>query len=302
MLSILIPVYAYEVGTLVHTLHQQASQLSQAWEIRLLDDASPSHWQVSNRQLDQLQGVYYQELTENVGRAKIRNLLAQQARYDYLLFLDSDSGIDQPDFLSTYLSQLAPSRVLCGGRSYLSQPPDTAYYLHWWYGTQREVRPAGIRRQQPYAGFMTNNFVVPKTVMHHIPFDETVTTYGHEDTLFGFQLQAAGIDIQHLDNPVLHIGLDEATHWLEKQRIAIQNLYRLHRQNPALQTQALQWWLRLHRTGLLQFVMPFFKKKSTHWEQKLLHQHQPNLRLLDLLKIYWLEEVHQAQQSPSSLS
>jgi hypothetical protein len=139
---------------------------------------------------------------------------------------------------------------------------------------------------------MTNNFVVPKAVMLNIPFDETVTTYGHEDTLFGFQLQAAGIDILHLDNPVLHIGLDEAAHWLEKQRIAIQNLYRLHRQNPDLHTQALRWWLRLHRTGLLQLVMPFLKKKSPQWEQQLLQEHQPNLRWLDILKIYWLEEAH----------
>jgi len=298
MLSILIPVYAYDVGALVQTLHQQASKLPQSWEIRLLDDASPQHWQVKNRHLAQLPGVHYQELPENVGRAKIRNLLCQQARYDYLLFLDSDSGVDQPDFLSNYLAQLAPNRVLCGGRSYLPQPPEAPFHLHWWYGTQREVRPANVRRQHPYAGFMTNNFVVPKEVMLHIPFDETVTTYGHEDTLFGFQLQAAGIDILHLDNPVLHIGLDEADRWLEKQRIAIQNLYRLHRQHPSLHTQALQWWLRLHRTGLLQLVIPLLKKKSTQWEQQLLHQRQPNLRLLDILKICWLEEVHRSQQRP----
>jgi glycosyltransferase involved in cell wall biosynthesis len=298
MLSILIPVYAYDVEALVHTLHQQASKLSQAWEIRLLDDASPTQWQVKNRRLAQLSGVHYQELPENVGRAKIRNLLCQQARYEYLLFLDSDSGVDHPHFLANYLAQLTPNRVLCGGRSYLPQPPKAPFYLHWWYGTQREVRPASIRRQHPYAGFMTNNFVVSKEVMLSIPFDETVTTYGHEDTLFGFQLQAAGIDIQHLDNPVLHIGLDEAANWLNKQRIAIQNLYRLHRQNPALQTQALLWWLRLHRTGLLKLALPFFKNKSPQWEQQLLHQHQPNLRVLDLLKICWLEEVHRSQQRP----
>lgn len=298
MLSILIPVYAYDVGALVHTLHRQACELSQAWEIRLLDDASPAHWLVKNRRLAQLSGVHYQELPHNVGRAKIRNLLCQQAQYEYLLFLDSDSGIDHDDFLAIYVAQLAPDRVLCGGRTYLPKPLAASFHLHWWYGTEREVRPAKKRRQQPYAGFMTNNFIVPKAVMQTIPFNETVTTYGHEDTLFGFQLQAAAIEIMHIDNPVLHIGLDEANRWLEKQRIAIQNLYRLHRQNPALQTQALRWWTRLHRTGLLQLVMPLLKRKSSLWEQRLLHQPQPNLRLLDLLKIYWLEEVHQSQKRP----
>ena len=298
MLSILIPVYAYEVEPLVRDLQQQASKLTLDWEIRLLDDASPNQWQVKNRQLAQLPGVFYEELPENVGRAKIRNLLGQQARYEYLLFLDSDSGVDQPGFLLNYLAHLAPNRVLCGGRSYLPQAPKAPFYLHWWYGTQREVRSAIDRRQQPYAGFMTNNFVVPKEVIRRIPFDETVTTYGHEDTLFGFQLEAAGVEIHHLDNPVLHIGLDEAEHWLKKQRIAIQNLYRLHQQNPSLQTQALRWWLLLHRTGLLPLVIPFLKKKSLQWEQQLLHQHQPNLRLLDMLKICWLEEVHRSQQRP----
>lgn len=292
MLSILIPIYRYDVTLLVKTLHEQAQMLPGKWEICLLDDASPVEWQQQNRPLAQLENVRYEELPENVGRAKIRNLLAQMAHSPYLLFLDSDSAVEQPDLLAAYYDQLAPRRVLCGGRNYASGPQAPEFHLHWWYGSQREVQPAEVRNQHPHHGFMTNNFVVPKRVLEQLPFDETILTYGHEDTLFGHQLEMANIEVVHLDNPVVHIGLDEASVWLHKQRQAIENLYRLHLQYPALATKALRWWLKLHRTGIISMIYPFLKWQSRRSQQQLLERERPNLRLLDLLKLLWLEEAH----------
>lgn len=296
MLSILIPIYAYDVGELVQTLHQQALALSCPWEIRLLDDASPLEWQQKNRSLVELAQVHYRELPANIGRAKIRNLLGQEAQYDYLLFLDSDSEISKDDFLATYVQRFAPRRVLCGGRSYEAQPREHSFTLHWWYGNQREVRTASLRAASPYAGFMTNNFVVPKAVLQDIPFDETILTYGHEDTLFGYQLQEGKVEILHLDNPVIHIGLDESARWLSKQEQAIHNLYALHEQYPFLQTKALQWWLRLRKAGVLKLVYPLLIKNVSYFKKRLLNQSRPNLRILDLLKIIWLEEIYQQGQ------
>jgi glycosyltransferase involved in cell wall biosynthesis len=292
MLSILIPIYRYDVTLLVKTLHKQAQKLPGEWEICLLDDASPVEWQQLNRPLAQLDNVRYEELPENVGRAKIRNLLAQIAGSPYLLFLDSDSAVEQPDFLATYYHQLSPRRVLCGGRNYASEPQAPEFHLHWWYGSQREVRPAEVRNQQPHHGFMTNNFVVPKRILEQLPFDETILTYGHEDTLFGHQLAMANIEVLHLDNPVVHIGLDEARIWLNKQRQAIENLHQLHLQYPALTTKALRWWLQLHRTRIISIIYPFLKWQAPRLQQQLLERERPNLRLLDLLKLLWLEEAH----------
>jgi len=292
LLSILIPVYAYDVRPLVYDLHQQAQALAVPWEILLLDDASPPAWQHLNQSLGELAGVTYHELPQNSGRAAIRNTLARQAQYDYLLFMDCDSGVAAPAYLNRYLQALLPETVLCGGRTYQATPPPPPFYLHWWYGCQREVKSARERSQAPYAGFMTNNFVVPRTRFLAIGLDERLRQYGHEDTLFGLQLQQAGIPILHLDNPLLHLGLEPAAEWLQKQRQAIDNLYELYLLYPALQTRALVAWRRLHRSGLLRWGYPWLQRQARRWEKQLVEQPKPALHLLDMLKLVWLEAAH----------
>jgi hypothetical protein len=42
-----------------------------------------------------------------------------------------------------------------------------------------------------------------------------LTTYGHEDTLFGYQLRINGISFQHIENPVLNSNLDDNQQFLE---------------------------------------------------------------------------------------
>ncbi|MEL7222380.1 MAG: glycosyltransferase [Bacteroidota bacterium] len=295
MLSILIPIYCYDVGELVRDLHQQAQALSAPWEIKLLDDASSVSWQENNRSLVQLEGVYYEELTANIGRAAIRNRLAKQAQYDYLLFMDCDSGVDHPDFLQQYCQQLAPRKVCYGGRTYQSTIPPLPYRLHWHYGRLREVRTAVERSKKPYEGFMTNNFVVPKKVFQEIKLDEQLKQYGHEDTLFGLELKKAGIELQHIDNPLLHLGLEPADSWLVKQQQAIQNLYKLYLDHPQLNTRALSTWRILNRMGLFHWGFDFWKNKAVSWQDKLVKMDVPKLFLLDMLKVIWLEEAHRGE-------
>ena len=49
--------------------------------------------------------------------------------------------------------------------------------------------------------------ILRETFLKH-PFDETITHYGHEDTLFGLVLKKEGIKILHIDNPLMNCGLD----------------------------------------------------------------------------------------------
>lgn len=291
MLSILIPVYCFDVRPLVRALWQQAQDLEIPWEICLLDDASPTTWQSKNRALQDLPGVNYAERPVNSGRAQMRNALAADARHDYLLFMDCDSAVPDTHYLARYCKALQANTVLCGGRIYKDAPDRAVEQLHWWYGSQREVRSASQRQQRPYEGFMTNNYVVPRTVATQIPFEAKLQHYGHEDTLFGLELQRRQIPIRHLDNPLLHIGLEEASSWLEKQQQAIQNLFWLHQQHPDLQTRALRLWSWLHRSGLLKATYRYLQKGAASWEKRLLEQEQPSLIWLDLLKIFWLEKA-----------
>ncbi|MEM1216194.1 MAG: glycosyltransferase [Bacteroidota bacterium] len=293
MLSILLPVFRYDVTPLVRALRIQMQALAVPSEIVLLDDASGPEWAALHQPLGELSHVRYEVLLENIGRAAIRNRLAERAQYDYLLFLDGDSGVVRDDFLVNYSAHLAPQQVLCGGRIYAAQvPTDPTLRLHWHYGHARETRALAERQAHPHHGFMTNNFVVPKNLLAAIPFEEAITQYGHEDTLWGHALQAANIPILHLDNPISHLGLEAAEHWLGKQQQAIENLYRLHRQFPQLDTKALRYWRKLHRFGLLRVTYPWWRASAQDWTGKLLTAEVPNFCYLDLLKLYWLEDAH----------
>jgi hypothetical protein len=239
----------------------------------------------SNRELNAAPGVRYEELPQNVGRARIRNRLAQRARGDYLLFLDGDSGLIRPDFLSIYLAHAHPDRVCCGGTEYAPLPPrDPNLWLHWHYGKTREARSVAERRQHPWEGFTSNNFLVPRSIHLQYPFEEELREYGHEDTLYGLRLQEMEIPVDHIDNPVAHLGLEESGVFLEKQRKALENLHTLKQSGYPVHTRLLEQvdWLEglglsLLVRKLLRPILPALKR--------YLRSGKPALRALDLYKL-----------------
>ena len=71
---------------------------------------------------------------------------------------------------------------------------------------------------------MTNNFLLPAHVLKEIPFDERISGYGHEDSLFGYELSRKGFEIVHIDNPVLHGELETNREFVNKTAQAVKNL------------------------------------------------------------------------------
>ena len=135
MLSILLPVYNFDIRAFVHSLHQQALESGVLFEILCIDDHSAEAYKVANKAVIQLEKVSYIELAENIGRSKIRNLLATKAQYEWLLFLDCDSKIAQGDFIKNYLLAADATSIVCGGTEYENtRPLEIAQYLRWYYG------------------------------------------------------------------------------------------------------------------------------------------------------------------------
>lgn len=285
MLSVLIPVYNWDVRALVSDLLAQARGLGIPFEIRLLDDASEEKWRAQNRIIAQWEGVYYAELTENTGRSAIRNRLGRMARYPWLLFIDCDSGMARTDYLQTYLSQMAPGWVLCGGTQYADSPPrDPVLLLRWRYGRAREQRSAARRSRNPWAHFATHHFVVPRDIFLQYPFDERLRGYGHEDTLFGRVLEQQGISIRHLDNPLLHLGLEPAPIFLEKTRQSVCNLIYLAQQGVQPRTRLGDIAFYIQRSGLAPLFSNLYRLfKPTL--QKILSGNNPSLWALDCFKL-----------------
>ena len=114
--------------------------------------------------------------------------------------------------------------MVCGGTSYRPNPPERDCLLRWTYGMRCEIRSAAERNKQPNAQFSTFNFLIQKELFSEIRFNELLRNYGHEDTLFGFELRKKGITITHIDNPLYHVGIDTNKVYLEKTREGVENL------------------------------------------------------------------------------
>ena len=228
MISICIPIYNYNVTCLTRNLHLQLVATSNAFEILLMDDASSSEYRKTNAAID-LPGIRYIQLNENVGRAKIRNLLAAEAQYPYLIFMDCDSAVANNNYISDYLSYCQPGIVCYGGRIYAPEKPNDTTFLRWKYGVERESMPASERKAIPMFGFCTNNFLIDRNLFQQVRFNEELTGYGHEDTFFGLELLAEGVAIDHIDNALIHLGLEDATIFLEKVENGMLNLLKIEK-------------------------------------------------------------------------
>jgi cellulose synthase/poly-beta-1,6-N-acetylglucosamine synthase-like glycosyltransferase len=209
----------------------QVEKLSVPAEIILIDDASRESYRTHNRRT--CAGVTYVQLEKNIGRAAIRNRFLHYAQHSYLLFLDCDVVIHRSNFLDTYVQALQHDSVgvVCGGREYPDVKPDRSQRLRWHYGIKRESQPASKRARQPYVSFMTNNFVLRREVFEQIQFDERLTAYGYEDTLFGMALKKHGVPLLHLDNPVLTGDLEVNADFLANTEKAMANLVFISKHN-----------------------------------------------------------------------
>ena len=291
MISILIPIYNISVCELVQSIHKQAVALNIPFEIILIDDNSEQQWKDTNKPLSTLQNVEYKELTENIGRAKIRNLLADTAQYSYLLFLDSDVKICSEQFLQTYIAHCQQNSVVYGGMLYESTPPSPQQRLRWNYGRKKECLSAKQRQKNQYKSFNSINFLIDKHVFDMTRFNEIISTYGHEDTLFGFQLEQMHIPILHINNQVLHINTVTNKIFIEQNKQAVENLYKMYRNSPKKSAfrrniKLLRVFHFLERIHLVHFVAAYYTKR----QEKLLHriEKRSSITLLNTLKISYL--------------
>ncbi|MEM6877057.1 MAG: glycosyltransferase [Bacteroidota bacterium] len=271
----------------LHLLYDQLKASGLNFEVLVYEDASPEHFFQHNQQVANLgKEVRYKLLPSNVGRASIRNLLATEARFPNLLFLDSDSGFPE-QFVSRYLPFLEQPLefIVSGGRVYPQRDKiDRAYWLHQRYGQKREQLDPTVRGEKRYHGFQTNNFLVSKALMLRHPFNESHAGYGHEDTLWGWQLKELGIDIRRIDNPVIHLDLMPAEQFLSKQLEAVENLKKLEEDFPNLPTRLSSFGKRWAWAKPL--LMPVLTLLKPIAERKLVNDASGSLYWLDALKLY----------------
>ncbi|MGD2035130.1 MAG: glycosyltransferase family 2 protein [Bacteroidales bacterium] len=293
MLSVLIPVYNFDIRDLAGELSRQAVELKIPFEILVIDDKSDAAFRELNNGIAGYEGVTYHEVQENLGRSRIRNKLADMARFDNFLFLDCDSSVDNDGFLAGYVEHIGENNVIYGGRKYDDRRPERdKYLLHWLHGTKREQISVRIREHDPNRSFMTNNFLITRKAFEKVRFNEKMRGYGHEDTLFGYDLHKSDITIKHIDNPVIHLGLESSEEFLRKTREGIKNLLRIIRINGnekklARDITLLSYYKKIKKLKLDGMVRYLYSKTEYLLRRNLLSDH-PKLFYFDLYKLGYL--------------
>jgi len=286
MISILIPIYNFDVRDFVRDLSEQLSQSGIPGEIICLDDKSNAGFKALNAELGELDYVAYFESDINLGRSAVRNALKKKARFEHLLILDCDGKVNSPDYIADYLKETADYDIIYGGRTYTEKRPyEAGLHFHWYVGKNREEVDAHVRSELPYGSFMTNNFLIRSDVYDDVLMDETVEGYGHEDTLFAEDAKAKGYRIKHINNPIEHIGLEEVDVFLDKSRNAVRNLARLYTNGQVGDTvKMIRVYKQLSRYQLMWLITAFVYVFETRMLNSL-RGAAPNLVWFDLWKL-----------------
>ena len=228
MLSILIPVYNFNIVKLVNTIHAQASLCAIDFEIICLDDYSNESISSVNATINTLTHTHYLKNDENKGRNKTRLLLCEKAKYDWLLFLDADVIPKNDNHISNYLKLLETRfDAIYGGFAYYNDPPEQRFKLRWQYGRHREEVKAGIRNKKPYKVIISANFIIKKAVFKAIN-KQIVGHYYGEDNQLGALLKSNAIKVLHIDNEVYHLGIEPSLKYLKKKEQAALTLLHLY--------------------------------------------------------------------------
>ncbi len=289
MLSILIPTYNYNIFPLVLELRNQSEKLAFEYEIIVLDDFSELYL-TENQQVNNLINCSFEILQHNIGRSAIRNLLAKKAKFANLLFLDADTMPQHSNFIKNYFFQINETqKVVYGGIVYQKQKPQKKQLLRWIYGQKREALSVINRQKNEYLTFLTLNFMISKSVFETIRFNENMPNLRHEDTLFSFDLKQKNIKICHIDNPVLHFGIESSLIFIKKSEEALDNLFFLI-QNQLIDKQYLKISKLYFLFKKYRIIYPFSlffdcTKPIFLWQ---LQSNMPSILVFDLYRLCYL--------------
>ena len=294
MLSILIPVYNYNVYTLVSELHKQCIDCGITFEILCQDDASKSSLNVFNENVNALSNCSFVSLKENLAHRENRNSLAEQAKFDYLLFIDGDSIIILDNYIKKYIENLYDFDVVYGGRLHPEKCPSDNQKLRWKYGRFIEDKSPENRKKKPYQSLLFNNTVIKKDCFNKVKFDKEIKKYGHDDTLLSYQLNLLQVKINHIENPVEHGDIDTNLVYLNKTKESLENLILLYEEEKIdiEFVRLIQLYHFLKKTKSA-FVISKIHSVSVKYLMQNLTGNNPDLLLFNWFRVGYLCSINQ---------
>lgn len=241
-LSILLPSYNNVCVSLVQVLQRQADALRGKldkpfrYEIIVADDCSTDAACIdANRVIGDMLHCRYLRMKQNVGRAQIRNVLISESRGDYVLLIDSDLFLCDDNYLYKYATSTADvvyggTRIGGEGLAMVDNEANTENLkgnLRYIYEKKAEPSHRAVFRQlRPNQEISVCNLYARRDIMKAHPFDSRFKAYGYEDVLFGKRLAESGIEVTHIDNPVLINEFEPNSVFVKKTEEAILTLCR----------------------------------------------------------------------------
>ena len=287
MLSVLVPVFNWDVTDLVTELHRQCQLLDFEFQVMALDDCS-TNWATKEANAKiHLEYFKFIQLKENVGNAEARNILARTAQFDWLLFLDADMIPVHDNFVQLYLEQIKQDDfdIMSGGILYEKEVlPE--FKLKWIHGSQTEEQ---LEKKDPYLEIRGNNFLVRKEIFLQNPFGGLPETYGYVDTHFGLKLKQSEARVKIIDNPCYHLGLESNEVFVKKYRKSVRNAFWLHHHHPEMadNLRLVQSYKKVKKWGLKKPIGFFFTKFEPVLLRNL-HSENPSLMVFQIYKLGYI--------------
>lgn len=303
-LSILLPSYNNVCVSLVQVLQRQADALRGKldkpfrYEIIVADDGSTDAACIdANRVIGDMLHCRYLRMEQNVGRAQIRNVLISESRGDYVLLIDSDLFLCDDNYLYKYATSTADvvyggTRIGGEGLAMVDNEANTENLkgnLRYIYEKKAEPsHRAAFRQLRPNQEISVCNLYARRDIMEAHPFDSRFKAYGYEDVLFGKRLAESGVEVTHIDNPVLINEFESNSVFVKKTEEAILTLCRFEQDlegysNLKTKVTTLGRYIPLSLFRLWHRIM---KNK----EKRNLTGSKPNLLLFKLYKLgFFLE-------------
>jgi hypothetical protein len=260
------------------------------FEIICIDDGSFSSKNDVNQKINLLTNSKFIESKKNIGRINNRLLLAEKSQYEWLIFLDVDTLPNEDNFLINYIDQLNKGMMIIGGCIY-KEPENENFSLRYKFGKLREEINSNIRNKNPYKYISSCNFMCHRNVLIDVLSSIKTISYGN-DYIFGSLIKKMGIDVNHIDNPVLMDNIDENQIFIKKTHHALDNLISSYNKKI----------IKKHSISILKAYMILdnlllknvFVKITDLYKNLLkrnLYRKDPNLFLFDLYRLNYLCKI-----------
>ena len=263
-LSVLIPYYKDDPTALLHALLSQTTEQINV-EVLIYDDGTGDadlNAKVCAAVKSAHSSVHLMIAHENKGRSAARNALQENAKADWVLFLDADMRPVSHRFLSDYVELIDAEMadVIFGGFTVPEKADSADQELHRALSEVSDCLSLAARQAAGPQFVASSNLAVRKAVLDVEGFDDGFTGWGWEDSEWAARI-AKRFELIHADIPALHLGLESTDTLLRRFKTSGHNYVRFTEKHPDIAKTLSLFKIsqKLRKTPGQKLMRPFLK-------------------------------------------